>query len=223
MPISKPATSVAVFDVDGTLIEDNIGVTFVKFSLRKNAVRFFPKVLIISVFILYKIRILGFQFAIKSGAWALAGKNVDDIDDLAEECFDKLVRPKVFSKAVAEIEKCKKEGKKIAIATGAHSVIADRLAEWLEVDLCISTQSQIIGGRFTYSIFKPIPFKEGKRDAVLSAVREKFGAAELTVYTDEKKDIPLLAIASYMVAVNPDRETRAFVTEHGGKVVDFRE
>ena len=73
MPISKPVISVAVFDVDGTLIEDNIGVTFVKYALLKKAVRFLPKVLVIVIFILYKIKLIGFLFAIKSGAWALAG------------------------------------------------------------------------------------------------------------------------------------------------------
>ena len=111
----------------------------------------------------------------------------------------------------------------IAIAAGAHSSIADRLSEWLGADLCISTRSVIVDGRFTYTICKPIPFSGGKRDAVVSTVHSKFGTAQMTVYTDEKKDIPLLAIADYMVAVNPDRETQAFVEKHGGTIVDFRD
>jgi putative phosphoserine phosphatase / 1-acylglycerol-3-phosphate O-acyltransferase len=222
MLTSNRETSVVVFDVDGTLIEDNIGLTFVKFLIKKRKVKLARLVHIMAVFLLYKLKILDFTFAIKAGAWALVGLTEKEVDGYSEECFREEIRDKIYTDAKEEIEYCRNRGAMILIATGAHVSIAKKLAEHLRLDGCVATSSRVENGRYSSDIAEPLPYGEGKKIAVSNMLDEKYTNSNVTVYTDEKKDLPLLSLGDKLVAVNADHETRSYVTNRGGRVVEFK-
>lgn len=222
MSTLRSETCVAVYDVDGTLLSQNIGIIFVKYLLRRKLVRWHLRLLIVGVYVLYKVRVLGFVAPIKAGAWALRGLTLDQVRTLAESCFEEEIRSNIFVDAINEVKECRRNGMKIAIATGAHEAIAKPLADFLGADICVATKSRIVNERYAFQILAPIPFREGKKEAVHLAISEAFGNAKITVYTDEKKDISLLASAQNMVAVNADVETQSFVKSHGGRLVSFK-
>ena len=211
----------AVFDVDGTLIKDNIGITFVKYLHERRAIRPFPKLIVAVIFVLYKLRLLGFEHAIKAGAWALVGVDEAIIAAHAHQCFDERIKYAVFPDALEEIEACRSNGYRIIIATGAHSSIAERLANFVNADICVATNSELSNGKYGFGIHQPIPFREGKRDAVLAGATNRYGSPKFRVYTDEKKDIPLLSIAEELFGVNADVETTRFVKDRGGTLLNF--
>lgn len=222
MNILKSETCVAVYDVDGTLLSQNIGLTFVKYLLSRKLVQWHVSLLIFAVYILYKVGVLGFEAPIRAGAWALRGLTTDHVQKLAKLCFETDIRPAIFSDAINEISTCRRDGMKIVIATGAHEAIAKPLADFIGADICVATRSKVIEGRYSLQLLQPIPFREGKSEAVHAAITEAYGRSSMTVYTDEQKDIPLLASAQQMVAVNADSETISFVKARGGRVVTFK-
>lgn len=213
--------NVSVFDVDGTLIEKNIGVTLVKYLLEKKAVRFLPKLMILISYPLYKLGVLDFKYAILMGAWALSGKTKESIDELATNCFERDIKTKIFQQGIAEIAKRKKEGGHVILATGAHSSIALIFSKYVGADFVVSTTSQIADGRYTLRVNKPLPYRDGKRDLVFDYIKANHRDSTVIVYTDEEKDLSMLKQADIFIGVNADEAITDFVKQKDGILMTF--
>lgn len=213
--------NVSVFDVDGTLIKDNIGVTLVKYLLKNKEVNIIPKLMILISYPLYKLGILDFKYAIIMGSWALSGKTVNDISRLARKCFEEEIGAKIYKDGINEIKKRKEEGDYIILATGAHFVIASLFGDFVGADFVISTTSQISNGKYTLKTNIPIPYRKGKSDMVFDHIEKMNAESIVTVYTDEEKDLPMLKRADILVGVNADLVISNFVKERGGLLISF--
>jgi HAD superfamily phosphoserine phosphatase-like hydrolase len=221
MSISQRCEAVAVFDVDGTLIKDNIGVTFVKFLNEAGHIRPLARTLISLLYPMYKLRLLDFKYAILMGAWAVSGLEASSVGDLAKQCFDRDIKQRIYADGIAEIEKCRSEGQYIILATGAHEAIAHVLGAYLKADAVVATESEATDGNYTMRVKRPLPYRDGKRDLVFALIERQHPNAVVTVYTDEKKDLPLLAHADKYVGVNADQTVKDFVASNGGVLRTF--
>lgn len=208
--------------MDGTLIDKNIGTTFVKFLFSTGNIKLSSGFIAVMCYILYKLRILGFDYAIKSGAWALRGLSAREVEELARRCFEDKIQPNIFAEAIDEIDSRRRRGDQIILATGAHSSIAEVFSSFVGVSDCICTRSKVLDGRYGFEIEEPLVYREGKRDAVLHLARQRYGEHMLTVYSDEEKDLPLMEVADVVYAVNADNVVAQYVTDRGGKVISFR-
>ncbi len=213
--------NVSVFDIDGTLIEKNIGVTFVKYLLKNKAVNPLPKLMILILYPLYKVGILDFKYAILMGAWALAGKSVESIDDHARACFEKDIKRTIYKQGIAEVKKRKKESDYVILATGAHSSIASILSGYVGADYVVATTSKVSNGKYTLGVNKPLPYRDGKRDLVFEHIKLMSPDTTVTVYTDEEKDLPMLERADVLIGVNADEVISNYVKQKGGAIVNF--
>ncbi|RYD94228.1 MAG: hypothetical protein EOP50_09835, partial [Sphingobacteriales bacterium] len=99
---SELHVKVAIFDVDGTLIADNIGITFVKYLNARSAIRPIPKIAVLLGYLLYKSKLVGFKTAIRLGYFAIAGLEVSKVRELASQCFTEIIKDKVFADGIAE-------------------------------------------------------------------------------------------------------------------------
>jgi phosphoserine phosphatase len=213
---------VAVFDIDGTLIEKNIGVTFVKYLLKQKKIKIIPLIIILIIFPLYKAKLLSFYYAILLGAWAFVGHNKEEIDNLANKCFQDEIINNIYKDGINEINKCKSKGMFIILATGAHKIIADYFCSYVGADFAISTESCLKNNRYTFKIKKPVPYKIFKKTLVENYINETIRNYEITVYTDEKKDLELLKIANYPIGVNADDTIREYVMKNNGELKIFK-
>lgn len=218
----KNETFVAVLDVDGTLIEDNIGITFAKHLIKNREVKLLSLTLMIILFILYRVKLVGFDYMIKAGAWAVARKPIELIREQAQLCFNEEIKPKIYRDALSEIRKLKDDNYKIIIATGAHESIASILFEYLEIDGCIATTSDVKNGIYGYSTNGTLPFRDGKKDLVKNFIRSNFANDPfIRVYADDEKDIPLMSLAHSSIGVNPDEFTKKYIQNNGGEIRYF--
>jgi phosphoserine phosphatase len=215
-------TTIAVFDLDGTLTPGNIGVAFVKYLLRRRECGFVARILVYLIYPLYKLGILDFKYALLLGAFALDGLDEQRVEELARDCFAREIKDTVFADGLREIARCKEQGQIVILATGAHQAIARVFADYACVDRLVATTSAVENGRYTLKVHRPLPYREGKRALALALIREYPGKALLTVYTDEKKDLALLRLADTPVAVNADRAVTAYAASRHGRIVSFR-
>lgn len=214
---------IAVFDIDGTLIANNIGITFVKYLNSRGMIRPLPKIVVSMGYVLYKAKIVGFEMAIRLGNFALAGLDVAQVSTLASKCFESEIKPKIFSSALDEIQARKQEGYTVILATGAHEAIAIPFARYVNADFAVSTKSVVENNKYGWSAEGQIPYKTRKRDLVQAAIaRLGLPRPDITVYTDEEKDLALLDIADHCVAVNADAVIRQAVLNRHGRVVEFK-
>lgn len=214
---------IAVFDVDGTLIKDNIGITFIKYLLKENQIRTRQKLKIASVFALYKAKILSFSSAIKLGATAVAGRRPDDIELLARKCFSEKIQNKIFKQAIDEIDALREKDYRIILATGAHESIARIFAEYLKSDLLICTISKQRGGFYDDAVVEPLPFEKEKANLVRRIIDKNYpnDKGEIICYTDDMKDVFLFDIANICVAVNADPDLIEAAKKRGGRSTSF--
>ncbi len=211
----------AVFDVDGTLIKNNIGVTYIKYLIELKEVRIIPYFITFILYSLYKIKIIDFKWAIAIGAWAIQGIKRDRLERLALSCSKELIEPLISKDGICEINKLKSEGYFIIIATGAHELIAKVFANSVGADDYIATKSIFRNQVATFKMIKPMPYKQGKSDLVLEYARQHQFEKIDRVYTDEKKDIPLLKIANLPIGVNADSEVASYVKAQNGYLLTF--
>ncbi len=212
---------VAVFDVDGTLIEKNIGVTLVKYLLEIKEVKIIPKLIILISYPLHKIGILDFKYAILMGAWALAGKEKSTIEHHASKCFERDIMNKIYQQGIEEIKKKKAEDYHIVLATGAHSEIANVFGQYVGADHVVSTESEVNEGKYTLAVLRPLPYRKGKSNLVFNYISTSYPDAEVTVYTDEEKDLPMLKRADVLVGINADKVISDYVQNNGGSLVNY--
>lgn len=222
MNTSRICSRVAVFDVDGTLIRDNIGVTLVKFLNRRKKIKPIPKLVIIVLYSLYKIRLLDFYYAILLGAWALKGHSIETIKEEAQSCFDSDIKGLIYQDGIEEIKKMRSAGFHIILATGAHEAIARIFCRYVDAHEIVCTTSKVVNGKYTWTVLKPIPYKEEKVALVRNIIQQSFPDAEITVYTDEKKDMPLIQLADHPVAVNADEVIVQYVRTKNGRITEFK-
>ncbi|ODS42852.1 MAG: hypothetical protein MSIBF_06165 [Candidatus Altiarchaeales archaeon IMC4] len=213
--------TVAVFDVDGTLIQNNIGVTLVKYLLKNKEVNFLPKIMILISYPLYKAGLLDFKYAILMGAWALAGKKIEIIDDLANACFERDIKQTIYQQGIAEIKKRKEEGCFVVLATGAHLSIASIFSKYVGADYVVATTSKVSNGKYTFEVNNPLPYRAGKRDLVFEYINKIHPNSTVAVYTDEEKDLPMLEHADVLIGVNADEIIANYVKQKGGMLVNF--
>ncbi len=218
---SQQAT-VAVFDINGTLIEKNFGVTFVKHLFTRGLLSWWTVLKILSLYPLVRLGWVDFRYAIAMGGWALAGLTPKQAEAEAQHCFDARMRHHLYPQGLAEIDACKQRGMHILLATGGVASIAEVFGRHIEADGVIAAQSvRRQDGALGSKLLEPLPYREGKRDLVLDYIRRELGSARLVVYSDKVKDMTLLQAADEPVAVNGDAEVTRYVQEKGGRILNF--
>jgi len=217
-----------VFDVDGTLIEKNIGTTFVKYMMARKLLSPFTSLFLVVMYGLYRVKLIDFEYAIKMGYWAVSGCGEEEVSAWASDCFSSLIKNEIFSDARAAIIAAKDRGAYVVLATGAHEPIAKLFAADIGAHDCVCTKSLIKDGRYTYRGIFPLPYRDGKRalvkERINNLINEKLltgTGLKITVFTDEEKDLPLLELADHCVAVNADKIITDAVLSRNGKVCTF--
>ena len=206
--------NLAVFDVDGTLIRENIGITYIKYLLREKQVKLIPYLATVLLYSLYKLRIIDFKWAIIIGALALQGNRRTDLEKLAFKCAQECIRPNISAAGVKEIAALKSQGWQVIIATGAHELIAKEFASLVGADDFIATKSHFSEGIATFQVVHPLPYREGKAALVVEYAKHNGIQNIDRVYTDEQKDIPLLKVAVVPIGVNADEHVKGYVLQN---------
>ncbi|MBF0587612.1 MAG: HAD-IB family phosphatase [Magnetococcales bacterium] len=213
---------VAVFDINGTLIEKNVGVTFVKHLFFRGRMRWLTVVKILLLYPWVRLGLLDFRYAILMGGWALDGLTPEQARQEADLCFEETMRHRLYKKGLEEIAACRACGMRIVLATGGVASIARPFGRLVQADDVIAAESEQHHGRLGPKLQQPIPYQEGKRDQVLAHIKEAVGdSARITFYTDKAKDLPLLEAVDVPVAVNADDALVRYVKGRGGRVVFF--
>ena len=112
-----------------------------------------------------------------------------------------------------------------AIVTATNRFITEPIARELGVANLIATDIEEVDGRFTGKPRGTPNFREGKIEHVnewLASRGERLADFESWFYSDSLNDLPLLALVTHPVAVDPDPTLRAHALAHGWPVISLR-
>jgi HAD superfamily hydrolase (TIGR01490 family) len=215
----------AVFDVDGTLVETNVVEYFLWMRLRAQPLEDWP------VFMARMLR--------KGPRWLFLerrsraefqrsfyreydGLDPDVMKRLGREALDAVTLRRIYPPGMRRIREHKRAGHRVLLLTGALDVVVEPLAELLEVEVDCA-HLLVKNGRLTGDLQSPPPAGEA-RGALLEdyAGRNGIVLSESFAYADSLSDLPMLELVGTPVAVNPDARLSQVAGQRGWRVERWR-
>jgi len=134
-----------------------------------------------------------------------AGMTEDRLLVLADEAYDRVMRPYVFPGARDLVQRAREGGRKIVFISGALDFIVERLADQLGADEVIANRLELKNGVATGKLLKPVVAGPEKARIVRDhARRNGHDLDDCFAFSDSYSDVPMLSVVGHPAAVNPD-------------------
>ncbi len=219
------ADVLAVFDVDGTLVETNVVEYFLWMRLRAQPLDEWPSFLAQLFreaprwFYLERRSRAEFQ---RSFYREYDGLDYEVMKGLGREALEAVTLRRIYPEGMRRIREHKRAGHRVLLLTGALDVVVEPLAELLEVEVDCA-HLLVKDGRMTGDLQSPPPAGEA-RGALLEeyAARNRIVLSESFAYADSLSDLPMLELAGTPVVVNPDARLSQVAGQRGWRIERWR-
>lgn len=217
---------VAIFDLDRTITQAGTFTPLcIYVAARVNPLRFLFAPLVIGVALTTALK-LSSRKTFKS--WLLAllvGRRTrQQMADLVNSFLNRIWDTQVRGHALRALEAERGRGARIYLATASYDFCAERFAERLCLDGCIATRSLWHGDRLSPTIDGENCYGDEKLRRVRAQLSEDGVPLDgdrphITVYTDDRSDLPVLIWADRGVVVDPKPKFEPIARAEGLEVV----
>lgn len=151
------------------------------------------------------------------------GETADRLRFLADDLFEKVLRPAVFPGAFELIEKSRSLGLRQVVVTGALDISVERLMGHLGVDDFVANRLEFVNGVATGRLLPPVLASATKASWIRTyAEREGLNLSESFAYSDSMSDLPMLSVVGHPAAVNPDMRLRQTALHHDWPILNLK-
>jgi HAD superfamily hydrolase (TIGR01490 family) len=211
----------AVFDVDGTLVETNVVEYFLWMRLRAQPIdewpRFMAQMLREAPRWLYLERRSRAEFQ-RSFYREYDGLDYEVMKGLGREALDAVTLRRIYPEGMRRIREHKRAGHRVLLLTGALDVVVEPLAELLDVEVDCA-HLLVKEGRLTGDLQAPPPAGEARGTLLEEyAARNGIVLSESFAYADSLSDLGMLELVGTPVAVNPDARLSQVAGQRGWRV-----
>ncbi len=216
--------SLAIFDLDNTLIADDSDYLWGQFLVDRGIVdktyyeeanaRFYSD---------YKRGTLNITEFLHFVLKPLADNKPDDLYRWRQQFIDEVIRPLLLTSAQQLIDKHKNRGDTLMVITATNRFVTEPIVKLYGIDILLATTPDFVDGRYT-GTFSGIPcFQDGKVKQ-LEQWLEKTGEtlADSWFYSDSHNDLPLLTRVDNPVAVDPDVKLKAYAEAMNWPIISLR-
>ena len=220
----RKTVSLAIFDLDNTLIADDSDYLWGQFLVDQGIVdntiyesanaKFYSD---------YKQGTLDISEFLHFSLKPLADNNPADLYRWREQFIETLIKPLLLKPAQELIAKHRERNDTLMVITATNRFVTEPIVKLYGIDLLLATTPDKVDGRYTGS-FSGIPcFQEGK----VKLLEEWLGQSTETLanswfYSDSHNDLPLLKRVDNPVAVDPDDKLRAFAEAMNWPIISLR-
>jgi HAD superfamily hydrolase (TIGR01490 family) len=216
--------SLAIFDLDNTLIADDSDYLWGQFLVDQGIVdkdhyekanaKFYSD---------YKQGTLNITEFLHFSLKPLAHNKPDDLYRWRDQFIESIIKPLLLKPAQQLIEKHRKRGDTLMVITATNRFVTEPIVKLYGIDLLLATTPDKVDGRYTGS-FTGIPcFQEGKVKLLEEWLRQSSeNLANSWFYSDSHNDLPLLKCVDNPVAVDPDDKLRAVANEMNWPIISLR-
>jgi HAD superfamily hydrolase (TIGR01490 family) len=214
------------FDVDGTLVSTNL-VHPTVFYLMNQATPFrtlqklgraFLRAPTLAVAELVDRRMFNeMLFA------SYEGMSEDRLVLLADEAFEKVLRPSLYQSGLDLIEKSRDAGHEIVLVSGALEPILELLASHIGGATIIGNRLEIKNGICTGKLLKPVIAGPEKARVVREHARANgHDLDDCFAFSDSYSDVPMLSVVGHPAAVNPDKRLALLARAYDWPTFDLK-
>ncbi|MGS2744230.1 histidinol-phosphatase [Halomonas sp. LS-001] len=217
--------SLAIFDLDNTLISIDSDHAWGEFLLEQGAVdpvayreaneRFMAD---------YNAGTLDIAAFLEVALKPLAEHSPEQLAAWHQQFMASKIEPHILSKAEELVARHRTKGDTLLIITATNRFITGPIAERLGIDHLIAVEPEIIDGHYTGKVTGVPSFREGK----VTRLEQWLEQQDLTLdgawfYSDSHNDLPLLEQVDHPVAVDPDNTLRQVAEERQWRVMSLRD
>ena len=209
--------SCAIFDLDGTIIDNSSERVFLKYLLEGGELPLRN----LSQWLIDFILIRDLRQA-KANKVYLKGLDYQHICDLAQTCFTEHLVDRISPKVFDLIEFHRAEGRAVVILSGSLELLVRFFYEHLKADLMIGYTLAVVDGEITGGGVGVNPYGENKAKLVQELAEvHNFDLSESYAYGNHYSDAHKLKRVGHPVAVNPDRKLREIAIANGWQIEQF--
>ncbi len=212
---------IAAFDIDGTILPDGSAERiFIRYLIGKrelcmaDAVRYGMRLVV-------KLP-LGWIQATKGNKSYLKGKLASRIGNLADECFNERIIPRISEKARERIEEHRNRGEEIVLLSGTLDLLLERFAANLGADHSHGSKLIVSDGRYTGEIEGIYPYGSAKATIVKNNYgSDSYDLAGSSAYANHPTDLEFLGLFGHQALINPDPRLSEEARRRGIDIAEF--
>lgn len=195
----------ALFDMDRTLVRKETASLWVRFQREEGLATTRDLLRTLGWVAQYTLGVLEADRVAEKVTAALEGQAEPEMVERCARWFPRWVEPHVSPIGAARVRAHLERGDVCAIVTGATRYAAEPLAARLGIPHVVASELEVVDGRFTGRVAKPLCIGAGKLSRASAFARAtRLRLADAVFYTDSITDLPLLLAVGEAVAVNPD-------------------
>ncbi|MBA2779160.1 HAD-IB family hydrolase [Billgrantia kenyensis] len=217
--------SLAIFDLDNTLIAIDSDHAWGEFLLEQGAVnaeayreandRFMAD---------YEAGTLDIHAFLAVALKPLADNSPEQLAAWHQQFMASKIEPNILPKGEELLARHRSRGDTLLIVTATNRFITGPIAERLGVDHLIAVEPEVRDGRYTGRVSGTPSYREGKVERLEEWLADK----DLTLdnawfYSDSHNDLPLLELVEHPVAVDPDATLREVAERRGWRIMSLRD
>ncbi|MEA2120404.1 HAD family hydrolase [Halovibrio sp. HP20-50] len=216
--------SLAIFDLDNTLLSTDSDHAWGEFLLEQGAVdsatyqeaneRFMAD---------YNAGTLDMAAFLEVALKPLADNTPEQLAAWHQQFMVSKIEPNILPKAEELLARHRGKGDTLLIITATNRFITAPIAERLGVDHLIAVNPEVKEGHYTGRVSGVPSYREGKVTRLEQWLVEQDQTMEdAWFYSDSHNDLPLLEIVEHPVAVDPDDTLRKVAEERHWRIMSLR-
>ena len=217
--------SLAIFDLDNTLIADDSDYLWGQFLVDQGLVdksryesanaKFYED---------YKQGTLDIIEFLSFSLKPLAEHNPEQLYQWRAQFIEQAIKPLLLDAAKQLIAKHKDQGDTLLVITATNRFVTEPIVELYGIENLLATTPAFSNGRYTGG-FDGIPcFQEGKVKLLEAWLENSTETMEDSwFYSDSHNDLPLLKLVDHPVAVDPDQKLTEFAHASNWPIISLRD
>ena len=216
--------SLAIFDLDNTLISDDSDFLWGQFLVDQEIVdkdlyeeanaKFYKDYQQGKLDI---VEFLNFSLA------PLADNDPEQLYQWREQFIEEVIKPIKLKPAVRLVNKHRFKGDTVMVITATNRFVTEPIVKLFGIDNLLATTPEFINGRYTGNFNGTPCFQKGKVDLLQEWLKNSNESLENSwFYSDSHNDLSLLKLVDNPVAVDPDDELRDYAEQKDWSIISLR-
>jgi HAD superfamily hydrolase (TIGR01490 family) len=216
--------SLAIFDLDNTLIADDSDYLWGQFLVDQHIVdKAYYEAANAKFYEDYKNGTLNIAEFLHFSLKPLADNSPDDLYQWRNQFIETIIKPLLLTPAQQLIDKHRNRGDTLMVITATNRFVTEPIVKLYGIKLLLATIPEFLNHRYTGNFIGIPCFQEGKVKLLDDWLKQSTETLENSwFYSDSHNDLPLLNRVENPVAVDPDEKLNAYALKANWPIISLR-
>ncbi len=213
----------AFFDLDGTLVAGFTAVILTQERLRRRDMGVGELLSMIQGALNHSLGRIEFEELISKASMALAGRLLDDLDEIGERLFNQRIESRIYPEMRELVRAHVTRGHTVVLSSSALTIQVNPVARFLGISNTLTNKFETNeDGLLTGGVIKPILWGPGKAAAVQRfAAEHDIDLKDSYFYADGDEDVALMYLVGNPRPTNPEGKMAAVAKRRGWPILKF--